>query len=343
MVNAPLRVVGLSHSFGQTGVLDDVHFELGPGEVVALLGPSGVGKTTILRAIAGLLVPDRGGVWLHGEVVAEAGRERVPAERRGVGLVFQDYALFPHLDVAANIAFGMRRPVDRSRVDHLLALTDLAGLGARPPHALSGGQQQRVAVARALAPEPTLLLLDEPFANVDPALRLELGERLHRIVRQAGTAALLITHDRDEAMGLADRVVVLAPSPRGGVVAQTDTPERVYTQPVSGTVAGLTGPVALVEGTRAGPELNTALGTWFVHPEAGASADTAVVRPESLLLTDGAWPVVRRRWSPPGWLVQVQTPAGPLWVASDDESAASQVGLVPRGPLWAITRSPPEG
>lgn len=336
MSPAPLRVQALGHRFGTTPVLDDLSLTVEPGEVVALLGPSGVGKTTLLRAIAGLLLPEQGSIWLGGEAVVEQGVERVPTERRRVGLVFQDYALFPHLDVAANIAFGMPRPVDEGRVAALLALTGLDGLAARRPHALSGGQQQRVAVARALATEPALLLLDEPFANVDPALRLALGERLAALIRAAGTAALLITHSREEALGLADRVVVLAPSAGGGRRAQLGTPEEVYRRPVSAVVAGLTGPVATVAGERRGAVLHTPLGDWPVEAGAPDRAQTAIVRPESLELCGGSFPVLRRRWSPPQWLVQVETPAGPLWVEAAEQPQADTVGLRPRGPLWAV-------
>jgi len=336
MTACPLRIDRLSHAYGATPVLHDVSFDVQPGEVVALLGPSGVGKTTLLRAIAGLMVPDAGALWLHGERVVDDGRITVPAERRRVGLVFQDYALFPHLDVAANIAFGMPRPIDAQKVQQLLDLTDLSGLGTRPPHALSGGQQQRVAVARALAADPALLLLDEPFANVDPALRLELGERLHRIVAGSGKAALLITHDRDEALGLADRVVVLTPSERGGVVAQVDRAETVYRQPASGVVAGLTGPTALVRGRRERSTLHTKVGPWTLDEQAPTTATAAVVRPESFTLVDGDFPVRRVRWAPPGWLVQVDTPAGVWWVATDARPPGPTVGLRPRGPFWAV-------
>ena len=340
MPDVPLLLEGLTHTYGTTPVLHDVSFAVRPGELVALLGPSGVGKTTLLRAIAGLLVPDAGRISLHGRPVVADGRVQVPAERRRVGLVFQEYALFPHLDVAANIAFGMPRPVDPERIAALLALTDLVGLHGRAPHALSGGQQQRVALARALAAGPTVLLLDEPFANVDPALRLELGEGLRRIVSEAGTAALLITHDRDEALGLADRVVVLTPSDRGGTVAQDDVPHAIYAKPASAVVAGLTGPARQVPGRRDADTLHTPLGPWPVHPDALSTAQRAIVRPESLQLVAGPHPVARVRHAPPGWLVQVETPIGPVWVTASTPPTTPTVGLAPRGPLWAVPESP---
>lgn len=340
MTERPLTVTGLGHRFGDTAVLHDVSFEVSRGQVVALLGPSGVGKTTLLRAISGLLTPQRGAIHLAGRCVVADGVEQVPTEQRGVGLVFQDYALFPHLSVRDNVAFGMPRPVDDARIAELLALTDLSPLASRRPHALSGGQQQRVALARALAASPKLLLLDEPFANVDPALRLELGEGLRHIVAEARQAALLITHDRDEALGLADRVVVLAPSNHGGRVAQDALPHVVYSQPASAVVAGLTGPCRLVSGTRSGNTLHTPLGPWPLHPDCPPDATHAVVRPESLRLVDGAHAIGRRRHAPPGWLVRVDTPAGALWVESGSSPPESTAGIVPRAPLWAV--SPPE-
>jgi ABC-type sulfate/molybdate transport systems ATPase subunit len=171
---------------------------------------------------------------------------------------------------------------------------------------------------------------------VDPALRLALGERLAGLIRTAGTAALLITHSREEALGLADRVVVLAPSPTGGQRAQLGAPAEVYLRPVSAVVAGLTGPVATVAGERRGAVLHTPLGDWPVQEGVPGSAQTAIVRPESLELCEGSFPVLRRRWSPPQWLVQVQTPAGPLWVEAAEPPPAATVGLRPRGPLWAV-------
>lgn len=336
----PLAVHDLCHAYGPVGVLKGVSFEVGPGEVVALLGPSGVGKTTLLRAIAGLLTPDAGRVELGGHCVVADGIEQVPTERRRVGLVFQDYALFPQMSVADNVGFGLPRAAPRDRIDSLLALTELSSLAHRRPRTLSGGQQQRVALARALATSPAVLLLDEPFANVDPALRLTLGEGLRRIVERSGQAALLITHDRDEALGLADRVVVLVPGSEGGWIAQSGPPEVVYHQPASAVVAGLTGPTTFIQGTRdsapASGTVQTPLGRWPVHRDCPAGRQV-VVRPHTLqLVADGAWPIQRVRAAPPGFLVQVGTPAGPVWVATPHSPSEDTVGLVPQHPVWMV-------
>jgi ABC-type sulfate/molybdate transport systems ATPase subunit len=322
------------------GVLDGVSFEVGPGEVVALLGPSGVGKTTLLRAIAGLLTPASGRVELGGRCVVADGREEVPTERRRVGLVFQDYALFPQMSVADNVGFGLPPGAAHDRVDALLALTELSSLAQRRPQALSGGQQQRVALARALATDPAVLLLDEPFANVDPALRLTLGEGLRRIVERSGQAALLITHDRDEALGLADRVLVLVPGAQGGRIAQSDTPDVVYRQPASAVVAGLTGPTTFIPGTRdrapTSDTVQTPLGRWPVQPGC-PDGRQVVVRPHTLqLVADGEWPIRRVRASPPGFLVQVETPEGPVWVATPQRPSQDTVGLAPQHPVWMV-------
>ena len=235
-----LRLRDLGHAYGPTQVLDGVSLEVAQGELLAVLGPSGCGKTTLLRALAGLLTPARGRIEIQGRVVAEGGRERVPCEARGVGLVFQEYALFPTLTVGDNLAFGLRRP-DPDRVAGLLQRVGLAELADRRPAQLSGGQQQRVALARALAPAPAVLLLDEPFANVDAARRDELGALLRSTVAEAGVAGVLVTHDQEAALGLADRVAVLLPGPRGGRLAQLAPPEEIYRQPASWAVATLTG------------------------------------------------------------------------------------------------------
>lgn len=332
----PLSVHALGHAFGQVGVLDQVSFEVGPGEVVALLGPSGVGKTTLLRAIAGLLTPGAGRVELAGVSVVNDGLEHVPTERRRVGLVFQDYALFPHLSVADNVAFGLQGPSTADRVASLLALTELSPFAGRRPQTLSGGQQQRVALARALATEPAVLLLDEPFANVDPALRLALGEGLRRIVVESGQAALLITHDRDEALGLADRVLVLAPGSKGGTIAQSGLPDAVYSHPVSATVAGLTGPATFLPGLRRDDEVETPLGTWAVDGRC-IGGTRVVVRPETLqLIVGGPWTIGRVRSAPPGFLVQVHTAEGPIWVATSRRPTSKKVRLSPLDPVWMV-------
>ncbi|WP_018086088.1 ABC transporter ATP-binding protein [Desulfurispora thermophila] len=190
-------------------VLDGFELSVEPGEIVALVGPSGCGKSTVLRLLAGLERPRRGRISIGGRLMAD-GRTFVPPERRGVGMVFQDFALFPHLTVEKNIAYGINRlprAERRERLQAMLALTGLAELAHRYPHQLSGGQQQRVALARALAPGPAVLLLDEPFSSLDAHLRDRLRGEVRRIIRAAGTTALFVTHDRQDVQALADRCV----------------------------------------------------------------------------------------------------------------------------------------
>ncbi|MFP5382719.1 MAG: ABC transporter ATP-binding protein [Gammaproteobacteria bacterium] len=242
-----LQVASLSHRYGTQQVLDTVSFTVDSGRVVALLGPSGCGKTTLLRCIAGFEQPDAGTIALAGKTVAGEGR-KVPPEAREVGVVFQDLALFPHLSVGRNIAFGLRhleQAARRERVSELLARVGLGDMSERYPHELSGGQQQRVAIARALAPRPRLLLLDEPFSSLDRALREHLAADVHRLVRELGITAVLVTHDQHEAFAVADEIGVL----RGGRIIQWDTPYNLYHRPVDTFVAGFVGQGTLLPAT----------------------------------------------------------------------------------------------
>jgi iron(III) transport system ATP-binding protein len=277
-----LAVEGLACRAGGTRVVDGVRFALAAGELAALLGPSGCGKTTTLRAIAGFHEADAGRVLLRGELVAGDGAA-LPPERRGIGFVFQDLALFPHLDVAGNVGFGLHRlpRADRAaRVAETLRLFELEGLAARRPHELSGGQQQRVALARALAPRPPLLLLDEPFSSLDARLRARLRGELRALLKSLGVAALLVTHDQDEAFAFADRIGVM----RAGRVEQWDTPYAIYHRPATPFVAGFVGGGRLLRGTpRADGGIDTALGV--LRPVAalpGAKAVDVLVRPDDL-------------------------------------------------------------
>ena len=218
-----LSCTGLAKAFGVVRAVDDFTLELEGGTIAALLGPSGCGKTTALRLIAGLERPDAGTVTVGGRELAGPGTFVAP-ERRRIGVVFQDYALFPHHDVAGNVAYALGRGADPARVREVLELVGLGEHGARPVHELSGGQQQRVALARALAPTPELILLDEPFSNLDAGLRERLREEVREIIRRAGVTALFVTHDQAEALSIAETVAVM----RDGRVEQLGTPEEVY-------------------------------------------------------------------------------------------------------------------
>ncbi len=241
-----LSLVSVSKSFAASRAVRDVDLDIASGEFVALLGPSGCGKTTLLRLIAGLERPDSGTIAFDGTVVAS--REQfVDPEDRHLGMVFQSYALWPTMTVAENIAFGLRVRGWRKRkrdeaVARALRLVKLEGFGARRPAQLSGGQKQRVALARCLALEPSLILLDEPLANLDPHLRTSMLDELRRIHREVGATFVLVTHDQAEAMQAADRIIVM----NAGAIEQVGTPEALYATPRSGMVAGFIGESSLV-------------------------------------------------------------------------------------------------
>ena len=236
---AALQLKRLNLGYDGQTVVHQVDLSLASGELGCLLGPSGCGKSTLLRSIAGFTEVLSGEIWLGDERIADA-HHSVPAQDRGVGLVFQDVALFPHLSVFDNIRFGIERwsrADQRLRVDNLLALVGLSGLGARFPHELSGGQQQRVALARALAPRPRVLLLDEPFSGLDSELRARLANEVRAILKADGVTALMVTHDQKEAFDFADRVAVM----RDGIIEQFDAAYRLYHEPRSEFVARFVG------------------------------------------------------------------------------------------------------
>jgi iron(III) transport system ATP-binding protein len=280
---AALRCQGLVKRYGDTVAVDQVDLTVPRGSLTALLGPSGCGKTTVLRLVAGLLDPDAGTIEIDGHQVTGPG-VAVPPERRHVGMVFQDYALFPHLSVARNVAYGLRavpRSARPARVAQVLELVGLGALGDRLPTQLSGGQQQRVALARALAPEPDLILLDEPFSNLDASLRTAVREEVRAILKAAEQTAVFVTHDQEEALSLADLVAVM----EEGRVHQVAAPQVLYTRPATRFVAEFVGEADVLPGTRAGRYLvDTPIGRLPTDRALEASDVAVVVRPEALLV-----------------------------------------------------------
>jgi iron(III) transport system ATP-binding protein len=281
-VSEPLSIERVSKSFGDSTVLSDVSLHVAPGSVCALLGPSGSGKTTLLRIIAGLESADQGTITLGERTLVDTGKKvSVAAERRALGMVFQDWAVFPHLSVAGNVSFGLQphRGTDHSaRVAEILAMVGLGGFEARMPGTLSGGQLQRVALARALAPRPAALLLDEPFSNLDVALRVRVRTELSQLLRDAGVTAVFVTHDQQEAFVLADRVAVM----RDGRIAQVGTPLEIYQRPVDAWTASFVGDANLVPGMAAEGVAETPLGTIPLTDRALAGQCLVLQRPENL-------------------------------------------------------------
>ncbi|HEX6888282.1 MAG TPA: ABC transporter ATP-binding protein [Candidatus Nanopelagicales bacterium] len=307
-----LRVRGLTRSYGAEPVLRGADLDVPRGSVVALVGPSGCGKTTLLRLVAGFDEPDAGRIELAGQVVARAGADQgagtdrsggtdgssgrrrrgrgglaVPAERRRVGVVPQEGALFGHLDVAGNVGFGLprggRTDAGRARIDALLELVELPGLAGRRPDQLSGGQQQRVAVARALAPSPDLVLLDEPFSALDAGLRVGVRDGVMAALRAESASVLLVTHDQDEALAVADLVAVLL----DGVVVQVGTPAEVYTRPVTAAVAAFLGEAVLLPGEARGSVVQCEVGVLALAVATHGRVQV-LLRPEQLLLAPDA-------------------------------------------------------
>jgi thiamine transport system ATP-binding protein len=281
-----LEVQDATVRFGDLTALDGLSLQVGAGEVVAVLGPSGSGKTTLLRAVAGLQHLDGGRVlWDRADLAA------VPPHRRAFGLVFQDFALFPHLDVGRNVEFGLRMqglpPAERSRrVAQALRQVELPGMERRPVATLSGGQAQRVALARSLAPEPRLLLFDEPLGSLDRGLRERLIGELRGLLAALEVTALYVTHDQEEAFGLADRVAVLA----GGSLLQMGTPEEVWSAPAGEQVARFLGLHNIVEAVVGGPQAETTVGPVPVPPGTPQGPARLVIRPAAFRL-DPAGPI----------------------------------------------------
>lgn len=283
-----LSISGLTKRYARNAApaVADVNLAVGAGELTAVVGESGCGKSTLMRLIAGLEVPDAGGIRIGGRPVAD-GRSWVPPERRGVGMVFQDFALFPHMTVMGNILYGLAtlpRGERRPRAESLLELVGLAGYGERYPHQLSGGQQQRIALARALGPNPRLLLLDEPFSSLDTTLKRTLREELREILRRTDTTTILVVHDAEDVLMLADSAAVM----RGGRILQQGDPQMLYRRPNDEYVARFFGETNVLAGRPAAGGFETVIG--LVPCAAAASCSGAVrlcLRPEGLRLVSG--------------------------------------------------------
>ena len=285
---AVLKLEHVSHDFGEVRAVADVTLSVGRGELVCLLGPSGCGKTMALRIAAGLERLQQGRVLIDGEPVGDQ-KHDVPPEDRSVGLVFQDYALFPHLDVKGNVAFGLRgwsRRDREARAREVLRQVGMSHLANAHPHMLSGGQQQRVAVARALAPNPKVMLLDEPFSGLDVTLRHTIRDETLNVLKTAGAATLMVTHDPEEAMFMADRVALM----RDGRVVQSGPPAELYANPADKFVASFFGDINRLPGEVKGGQVQTPFGRLDAGQLSEGQAVEVLIRPEALRVQPCAAP-----------------------------------------------------
>jgi iron(III) transport system ATP-binding protein len=341
-----LQLGGVTRSFGSETAVDSLTLAVREGELLTLLGPSGCGKTTTLRLLAGLARPDSGTINIAGETVAGEGRF-VPPEDRDVGLVFQEFALFPHLTVAENVAFGIDdRPAEEreARVDELLDLVSLSGYADHDPDDLSGGQRQRVALARSLAPEPDVLLLDEPFSNLDVALRKEMREEVRRILKATGVTAVSVTHDQEEALSISDRVAVV----HDGHIEQIGRPEAVFEHPESRFVADFLGQAGFLSGELEEGLIETGVDTLHAGMLEGLSREydgaavDVLVRPDDLAArpVDGAADgdavlggdppgdgrIVTREYTGPAFVYGVELDSGDLVHCQHNHAAEFDIG-----------------
>ena len=313
-----LELDGVTKSYRSESAVDEISLSVRDGELLTLLGPSGCGKTTTLRLIAGLERPTAGTVRVDGETVAD-GASSLEPENRDIGLVFQDFALFPHLTVEENIAFGLTDADEaerRERVADLLDLVSLAGYADRTPDRLSGGQKQRVALARSLAPEPEVLLLDEPFSNLDVRLRTETREEVRRILKEAGVTAVSVTHDQEEALSISDRVAVM----HDGGIEQVGRPEAVFEHPESRFVAEFLGQAGFLSGRFEDGVVETGIGRLTESMLKGTSdeydgaAVDVLVRPDDLRAVPtegrGDGTIVNRTYTGPSFVYDVELDAG---------------------------------
>tara|TARA_R100000027_G_scaffold38727_2_gene28616 strand:+ start:982 stop:2052 length:1071 start_codon:yes stop_codon:yes gene_type:complete len=279
-----LRFDGLSHRYGRTRSVRDISFSIEPGEIVCLLGPSGCGKTTILRLASGLESPETGSIHIAGQCVAH-GSQVVPPEQRPISMVFQDYALFPHLTVIQNVVFGLKRVAPKERYRRATEVLERVGLSLskdRFPHTLSGGQQQRVALARAIALRPQLMLMDEPFSNLDINLRFSVREKTREVLQSLGAATLLVTHDGEEAAQLADRILLL----NKGEIVQEGSPEDFYFSPTSPFSARFFGETISIPGTIVQGQVQTEIGQWPAPAGSQSGEVEVVIRDQAFLFRE---------------------------------------------------------
>jgi len=312
MKKVVVNCTNLTKSFGKALAVDSVNLKVEKGSLLAMLGPSGCGKTTLLRLIAGFGIPDKGTIEVNGRMVAGPGLF-VPPEKRKVGIVFQDYALFPHLDVSANIAYGLPRNSGRKeRVQDMLSLVGLERSDSKMPHELSGGEQQRVALARALAPEPEVILLDEPFASLDADLRNRVRNEVKDILASAGTTVIFVTHDQEEALFMGDLVGVM----NFGKLEQVDTPENIFHRPATPFVAQFIGIADFLDGKISGSDIITELGSMHIKEELPEGTTVKVmVRPDFIDFkpaADGKGIIVDRVFQGIYYLYSIKLPSGAI-------------------------------
>jgi iron(III) transport system ATP-binding protein len=323
-----LSRVSITYPNAVEPALHDLSLDVAEGATLSILGPSGCGKTTVLRAIAGFEHPSSGEIRIAGRVVCN-GKQCVPPEERGVGMVFQDYALFPHLTVARNVAFGLRRLEPQAAARMVATTLDLVGLTDlkdRYPHELSGGQQQRVAIARALAPKPVVLLLDEPFSNLDPDMRGQMREEVQEILQRTGITAVLVTHDHDEAFAMADRIAVL----NRGRLEQIDNPESIYHTPATPFVANFVGQADFLPGRVENGKIHTEVGVFenvTGHPS--GTAVEIMIRPDDVHFTPaspGTAQIAGRQFRGSETLYTVLLPSGQYLHSSEDSTTVHPIG-----------------
>ena len=320
--------VSLTYPGASTPAIEDVSFSVSEGDLVAILGPSGCGKTTVLRVIAGFERPVRGQVIIKGQSVAGPDTW-VEAEHRGVGMVFQDYALFPHLTVAQNVAFGLRGVPQHSRrekIREILALVGLEHVGTHYPGSLSGGQQQRVALARALAPRPSVLLLDEPFSSLDPDMAERMRDELLDILERTGSTTILVTHDHEDALDMADNVAVL----NAGRMEQFGTPDGIYHTPTTAFVADFVGQADFVPGHVADGKVITEIGTFNnIRSFEDQTQVVVLVRPDDVRIRPcetAQAQVLRRHFRGSENLYRIVLPSGQLLYSSESSTVIYPVG-----------------